>query len=986
MKLVLYPAFVDERDLTDHYYRLHWYLNPLRELIASIVVPHKLERPEIGALPDYLDPNLTRLTGTLPISYHRVDSDEELEVEAKTADALLLWSSGSAPPPVPKGKVIKIDHSRERNAGSFYLYFAQRFAGVQREAVERSEGVFSRIRERCTSDIGYIFGTGPGLRLASGQDCSDGVSIACNSMVRNRELLEQLEPSLFVVADPIFHAGCSSYAAAFRQELIEALDRYHADLVVPLRDYHIYTHHLPQRFADRIAGIPYRQGDAPNLDLSQEFAATTTGNVLTLFLIPLASTFFRTIRISGCDGRPAAENFHFWSYDKASQINEEMGNLCTAHPGFFEVDYDDYYSTHCDTLDRWLAAAERVGRRVENLTPSHIPALMKRTVPNVNRDQEPTVSIVMLALNAAEDVESAMRSVADQELEDWELLIVDDGSEDETPALVYRWALDDERIVLMRSRGTGTGAARKAGVAAARGKVVTFLDPGDVMEPGALRRLAQEEATRRPPSRRIDGLEAKSQVKQSAVKEPDVRIGGRRETGSGKPLVALIEPDALDWGGHFIAYSDKLSAALESQGYAVKVICNKDLDPEILQQRPDFSPSLSVHTWVIGNRFPGDPELERCESELRAALDQLATDRPVVAYMYTGSVDHAAILARLTAASPRLSAHVNLFYAAFHERRWEEWSDRNRVKLQEIGAAAPRLRVTVPTSQLQRAIAEASGEVFEVAPSPSTAIADHEFALGSSDGDLRGQSLAAFTHEPEQLVALFPGNPRTGKGFESTLAAVERLAADETLRPVLRYYPHPKLGDDYGPRVEGLPGNVHVVRGELGNEEFLQLFRTSHLSVLPYEPIEFGKRTSGLLVDSLYHGLPVVTTRRTWLGDHVERYGCGVVVDENSPDELASAVREVAADHSRLARRARIAGRAYFAENSWNALAQSIVQPRSRRAASEQKSFATKIRELQLQQQEAKASLEHKVRELQSELKEARVALESKITEGEGVR
>ena len=423
------------------------------------------------------------------------------------------------------------------------------------------------------------------------------------------------------------------------------------------------------------------------------------------------------------------------------------------------------------------------------------------------------------------------------------------------------------------------------------------------------------------------------------------RTAPREVNGDGdtrKPTVLVVDPDALDWGGHFMAYNDKLAAALEEQGHPVKVICNKELDAEILERRPNFVPRLSVHTWTIGNRFPGRPELARCEAELEAAIDELAGEDPAIVYMYCGSVGHASILSRLIDRNPRLCGQVNLFWAALQNQRWQEWVDRHASTLRELDKGQPRLRITVPTARLQRALAEASGGVFDVAPHPSTAVADHEFALGETDDDLSGQELAACKEVRGPFRVLFPGTPRDGKGFDSTLATASRLADDGSIRPLLRDHPpasraNAKAGEPQAQTGNGdgltladrLPPNVDVFRGALDNESFLDLFRQSHISVLPYEPAAFAMRTSGLLIDSLYHGLPLVVPRGTWLADIVEDHACGVVVGENSPDQLADAVHEVTRNYPELATKARSAARAYFAENSWKALAQSIVAPAS---------------------------------------------------------
>lgn len=384
MKVAFYPEFSDAESLSDHYYRLHWYLFPFRMQIENIVMPVASDALAIGQLPPYLDESISRLAGALPVAQRRTRNESELRSLIEEADRILIWSVDSkksrARIPGLNGKLAtRVDHQRMARAGSHYLMFPPPSPILHEQFLAQSKAVFASIVDRCKAEVGYIFGTGPNLSMAFEHDFSDGICIACNSMVRNHALLERLNPKIIAIADPIFHAGPSRYAGEFRKELVRALDLYDAHLVVPLRDFHIYRHHLPMRFAERISAIPFQRAEEPNLDLSASFHVTTTENILTLFLLPLASTLFNDIRIFGCDGRPLGENAYFWSHDKASQFNDEMSGIKLAHPAFFSIDYEDYYSRHCDTLEKWMSSAESRGKRFSNWTPSFIPALQARS-------------------------------------------------------------------------------------------------------------------------------------------------------------------------------------------------------------------------------------------------------------------------------------------------------------------------------------------------------------------------------------------------------------------------------------------------------------------------------------------------------------------------------------------------------------------------------------------------------------------------------
>ncbi len=99
----------------------------------------------------------------------------------------------------------------------------------------------------------------------------------------------------------------------------------------------------------------------------------------------------------------------------------------------------------------------------------------------------PTVSVVTRCYNQAQYLPEAVRSVAAQTFADWEMVIVDDGSPDDTTEVAGRLA--DElggRIRLVRQANAGLSGAMNAGVAAARGRYILPLDADDMIEPTML--------------------------------------------------------------------------------------------------------------------------------------------------------------------------------------------------------------------------------------------------------------------------------------------------------------------------------------------------------------------------------------------------------------------------------------------------------------------------------------------------------------------
>lgn len=96
----------------------------------------------------------------------------------------------------------------------------------------------------------------------------------------------------------------------------------------------------------------------------------------------------------------------------------------------------------------------------------------------------PFFSVIIPVYNRAQALGVAIASVRAQSFTDFEIVVVDDGSQDNPRAIVDR--LNDSRIRFVRQINAGGGAARNTGIDHARGRFVAFLDSDDVFLPGHL--------------------------------------------------------------------------------------------------------------------------------------------------------------------------------------------------------------------------------------------------------------------------------------------------------------------------------------------------------------------------------------------------------------------------------------------------------------------------------------------------------------------
>lgn len=106
------------------------------------------------------------------------------------------------------------------------------------------------------------------------------------------------------------------------------------------------------------------------------------------------------------------------------------------------------------------------------------------------------ISVIMAVHNARSTMDRMLQGLQEQTLDDFEIIIVDDGSTDGSSMICDEYAAHDKRIKVIHQDNGGVSAARQTGLNAACGKYVIHADADDYVEPMMLERLyakAEEE-------------------------------------------------------------------------------------------------------------------------------------------------------------------------------------------------------------------------------------------------------------------------------------------------------------------------------------------------------------------------------------------------------------------------------------------------------------------------------------------------------------
>lgn len=168
---------------------------------------------------------------------------------------------------------------------------------------------------------------------------------------------------------------------------------------------------------------------------------------------------------------------HLWQ--RAQKDPEGVAVEVRDAAGTRSVPWRELYETALGAIGEWaIARADRQRRR-----PNSFVRKSDHKLPAWDTSRpEPLVSIVMATWNRAAGMRTAVESVQAQTWGNWELIVADDGSWDDTAAVADLLALRDPRVRVLHLPHAGVSAARNAGIAEARGEFVAFLDSDNEWE------------------------------------------------------------------------------------------------------------------------------------------------------------------------------------------------------------------------------------------------------------------------------------------------------------------------------------------------------------------------------------------------------------------------------------------------------------------------------------------------------------------------
>ena len=349
------------------------------------------------------------------------------------------------------------------------------------------------------------------------------------------------------------------------------------------------------------------------------------------------------------------------------------------------------------------------------------------------------------------------------------------------------------------------------------------------------------------------------------------------------PLFCLVDQNLKDLIGHHFEYD---RAAVEgARGHGFEPVClgHREAIEAVTAALP-FRPAFTRGMWWLPENADRERAIAEANVSFSAELDAALADLPLDAssVVFAHMIVHGQLRAwsrfverRCRRGGPQVVLLLR-YQPDFYRGPSCEAAFR---ALERSAAAGARVRLATDSARLSGQIGRLTRLPVETFPIPHTSEA-HE-------GGMRAPG-------PLRVVSL--GNARDEKGVLELFdaARILELRGDGGGLELVLQVNHPNA--EIAPAVERFaadpPGNVRLVSEALSSEAYAELLASADIVATPYWRSIYEARTSGVFLEAVAAGKPVVCTAETWMADELAHAGAGVVTRNRDAAALACALIE----------------------------------------------------------------------------------------------
>ena len=234
---------------------------------------------------------------------------------------------------------------------------------------------------------------------------------------------------------------------------------------------------------------------------------------------------------------------------------------------------------------------------------------------------------------------------------------------------------------------------------------------------------------------------------------------------------------------------------------------------------------------------------------------------------------------------------------------------------QAIARRQPALKILTPTASVAKFFADC-GFITQVVPYPI----DTSRTNINADAEPR-----PFHH------LLVPGSARMDKGFGHIVDLVEEMERRQLSWPIV-VQTSLEHGHDKDPELTQALARLKACNYDgltlqdqaIDNDAYLSQFQGA-IVIQPYQAASFQDRVSGVTLDALQVGSPIVVTAHTWMARLADKYKAGIATADLTPDGLLTAIETILLDHANFVQRACVASSDVKSAHSARALIDAVL-------------------------------------------------------------
>jgi glycosyltransferase involved in cell wall biosynthesis len=364
----------------------------------------------------------------------------------------------------------------------------------------------------------------------------------------------------------------------------------------------------------------------------------------------------------------------------------------------------------------------------------------------------------------------------------------------------------------------------------------------------------------------------------------------------------IVDPSLKDFVGHHFEYDRSVAAAAAAAGYLPRVLGHREVRPDIRAVLP-VEPAFRRDIW---GRHPKARRPGGLADYLRCNLDHLADLRAALrgAPLPPGSVLFAHMitpkqlfgLALQVLATPAACGIETILLLRYQPRMYATRAGSAALRLIEWAARhGRRVRLASDNARLASRLGRLTRLPVEVLPIP------HAYPAGWAPAHP-----AIPPRRPGWLRFVSLGNARDEKGFLEILAAIRAMATAPGGLAGLEFVlqandPDNRVGAAIRAFAGDLPEGVILLDQALPSAAYHALLASADVVLVPYWQSIYEARTSGVFLEAVAAGKPVIATRDTWMADELAAHGAGLLIEDRSVSDLIRAIREVTREHVRMA-------------------------------------------------------------------------------------